>query len=728
MSWNKFSRISLLSLVVGLCLIAFSPVAPAHGVSAVSKQLASDSLEQASVLYSLEGFTQDTVTIGRKAYKTINFEGCSYIDMEKAGQPRLPKVTESFIIPDTAKMEASVISSDYYEITGIEIAPSKGTITRAVDPASVPYTFGGEYQQDAFYPGSLIHLREPFIMRDVRGVVLETMPFQYNPVQKVLRVYTNIEVKLEQVGEDTVNIIDRATYGYHPSSSFEGMYARQFANYEVAKISNNSLSRTEPPSEDGTMLVICHGPYMTAMGPFVDWKNSIGIDTALVDVATIGNNSTAIGNYIDNAYNNGNLSFVLLVGDHNHVKSNSHSYTVSDPDYSTITPDWYPEILIGRFSADSVADVETQVARTIAYEQAGHDVAMGGWNASALGVASSQGPGHYGEYDDEHVDLMLDELAAVGFTTFTRSYDNNGGSTNRISTAVNNGVRTIQYTGHGWTGGWGNGGGFDNNNVNALTNVGELPFVVSVACNVGEFDSGTCFCEAWMRATHNGQPTGAIAHYGSTVSQSWDPPMYGQGNHGHSGKYAAIERFCLEMNWSIGAQWFGGSCIMMDIVGTAGRDEFRAWTCFGDPSLRTYGAAGPQTLTADRWNILLNSPVQVNFDIMPGSEHAGRPYFLLSGMTGTSPGTTLPGGEVLPINFDVWTYFVLSYMNSLSIFTGFTGTLDAAGEATAMFDTTGYTPIDPRLLGETMQFSAAIKDPGNGFVAVTNAKTLTFSN
>ena len=55
-----------------------------------------------------------------------------------------------------------------------------------------------------------------------------------------------------------------------------------------------------------------------------------------------------------------------------------------------------------------------------------------------------------------------------------------------------------------------------------------LPFILSVACNNGTFTNGTCFGEAWLRATNGGQPTGAIATYMSYISQSWDPPMCGQ--------------------------------------------------------------------------------------------------------------------------------------------------------------------------------------------------------
>jgi hypothetical protein len=710
-------QFALFTLIAGL--MVFSMAAAHEGQSYFENHLNYSDLDRTVIHFTLQGFEQEAVSINGSEYVMIHIPGCAYFKNGEAGQPQLPRISESLMIPDTAKMDVKVLKSEYYEIKGMEIAPSKGTIMRRVDPASVPHVFGEEYGQNAFFPGQIVDSRAPFIMRDVRGLTVDIHPFQYNPVTKVLRVYTSIEAEVAVSGMATENILDRSQAGHKPSASFERIYQNFFGNY--------AGNREDPPTEEGDMLIISHGPFMAAMAPFVDWKNSIGINATIVDVATIGNNSTAIFNYIKSVYNSSNLAFVLLVGDANEVKSMPYSYTVSDPDYTTITADWYPDLLIGRFSAQTTAHVETQVERTLAYEMEGHDVGMGGWNAAALGVASNQGAGagHYGESDDQHVDLMMDELTDYGFTTITKSYDYWGTKT-IITNALTAGVRTVQYTGHGGVTGWGNGGGYSNSDVDKLQNMGMLPFVVSVACNVGEFDAGTCFCEAWLRATHNGEPTGGIAHYGSSVGQSWAPPMYGQGNHTKSSKYGALERFWMNMNWSIGCEWFGGSCCMMELAGSGGRDMFRTWIVFGDPSLRIFGAAGPQTLMADGFSIPVSAPTQINFTICPGEDYAGYKYVLLSGVTGTTPGSILPGGLEVPLNFDVWTYYVLGYMNTLPMFTDFMGVLDSMGEATATLSTVGVTPLDPRLVGEHLYFAAVAWPSGKPYEFATNAKVLTF--
>jgi len=246
----------------------------------------------------------------------------------------------------------------------------------------------------------------------------------------------------------------------------------------------------------------------------------------------------------------------------------------------------YPDIFVGRFSAETVAHVDTQVQRTIEYEQAGHSTSMGGWNAKGMGIASSEGvgQGHYGEGDWQHMDLIRGELLAAGFSDVDQIYEPSG-TVAQVISGLNDGRRNVNYTGHGWTYGWVTTG-FDTSGINGLTNTDMLPFVHSVACLGGDFASYTSFGEEWLRATHNGEPTGAIAAYCSSINQSWDPPMYAQGNHSINSQYGANERFWMDMNWSVGGCWYGGSCTMMDITGSAGEEMFRTWHLFGDPSVR----------------------------------------------------------------------------------------------------------------------------------------------
>ena len=70
--------------------------------------------------------------------------------------------------------------------------------------------------------------------------------------------------------------------------------------------------------------------------------------------------------------------------------------------------DHYPDIFIGRFSAETVAHVQTQVLRTIQYEQTPYTGVD--WYTKCIGIASDQGPGDDSEYDYQHIRNMQTDL------------------------------------------------------------------------------------------------------------------------------------------------------------------------------------------------------------------------------------------------------------------------------------------------------------------------------
>ena len=178
----------------------------------------------------------------------------------------------------------------------------------------------------SFSPGKLAELREPYIIRDFRGQTVVVYPFQYNPVTKTLKVYSELEIKVTKTGNDGYNPLIRTTELEKINTQFNEIYNRQFLNYSNAKYT--------PVDEDGCMLIISYGSFMSAMTDLVNWKKTIGIPVEIVDVATIGN-AAAIKTYIANYYNTHNLAYVLLVGDAAQVPT-SYASGDSDNNYTYI--------------------------------------------------------------------------------------------------------------------------------------------------------------------------------------------------------------------------------------------------------------------------------------------------------------------------------------------------------------------------------------------------------
>jgi hypothetical protein len=98
---------------------------------------------------------------------------------------------------------------------------------------------------------------------------------------------------------------------------------------------------------------------------------------------------------------------------------------------------------------------------------------------------------------------------------------------------------------------------------------------------------------------------------------------------------------------------------------------------------------------------------QVNFSLDAGAANAGRTYLMLGSITGSVPGTPLPGGQaILPINWDVFTGIVISLLNT-PVFANFQGNLDGSGKGAA---TMNLGPI-PGAAGLTMTFAFAVAPP-----------------
>ena len=569
---NELSVVTL-SLVVW----AVAPVAMAADDSFVSVSVLTDGPQGTQLRFEFAEPTVDQVRIEGVAWDVVRLGSESLT--APSGAPALPDVSRAVSIGRDAEVEVRIIRGTYRDLEGFSIAPSKGTLLRDINPADVPYTFGELYDTAGFWPAdeALVTMRAPHIMRNARGIVVTVKPLQWNPATGTLRVWQQMDVAVEVVGKATKNVLPVVTTA-RDNAAFEAMYANHFVNWPVERL-------YDPLDFSGMILVIAADEFVDNMQAFADHKNGTGRDCVVIPVSEIGNSSGAIDSYIGTSYVTDNLAYVLLVGDAQHVASPSSSGGLSDPSYAKISADNYPDLFVGRFSGESDGDIDTQVQRSINFEN-------DSWTTSplykrGLGIASNEGPGDDGETDDVHVANIMNQLEEeYGFTWTDVIADPNGTVAEGVA-AINSGIGCIAFCGHGTTGCWASGATLCTNDVDTLTNTEMLPWIVSVACLNGEFNAGTCLAESFLRATYGGDPSGAVAMYASTILQSWSPPMCAEDE--------TFDLFTSERYATIGALFFGGSCQMMDEYGSAGVTEYDTWTVFGDPSLIVVGTAQPPT-------------------------------------------------------------------------------------------------------------------------------------
>ena len=622
-------------VLFSLVFVALSAMTFAQQWTGISKSsptspqvtLISSSEKQVVVDFSLGGFNLTEVSTPNGPQQIVSVPKMA--SMLEAGAPDLPQFPVPAIIGDRAEMEVSVLKSEFTDYQNVEIAPSKGNFSRAIDPETVAYTYGAMYSQNAFYPAAQAYLEMPYIIRDFRGQNIMVRPFAYNPVTKTLRVYHSLTLAMRKVSDNGVNQkVARKAYG-KMSAEMDAAYSHRFINYQ------ESVSKYTFLQDHGEMLVICPDQYMDAMQPYVEWKNQSGRPTTIVSVSEAGgNNDNALKSYIQNYYDdaNHNLGYILFVGDYSDITPHSMNGGRSDNWFGQLEGnDYYLEVLVGRFSVQNVNDVNTHVNKVLYYER---DMPEGlTWLNKGIGVSANEGAGngHFGEADYVHINYVRDTLLHYTYEAVTQQYSGVGSGTSAaaISNDVNAGASIINYCNHGSQTSWAVAN-YSNSHVNALVNDDKWPYIWSVACNNGQFD-GTCFGEAWLRATNNstGTPTGAIGGMFSWISQPWQPPMYGQDEMVDIlTEWRSTDKFCH----TFGGASLNGNMYVLDAAPSDNGDTHNTWILFGDPSLM----------------VRTDNPVSMNVSCSPSTLMLGMSEMQISAQnTAFGIATLMMNGEVI---------------------------------------------------------------------------------
>lgn len=535
----------------------------------VTIELQENTNEHIVFTVTLNSYKLEEITTERGiAYRVNSTNGSSILE---SGSPDLSKLAQSVIIPNMEEMTLNIHGTEFIEIGNIEIAPSKGNIKRNINPNTIKYTWNENYTKDEFFPGKLGELNDPYILRDYRGQSVWVYPYQYNPVQKILRIYTQFEIELVNTGKVGVN--PKLNSSKKLSRTFNYVYQKQFLNYK-------QNTKYTPVSDEGNMLVISHPDFIDAMQEFVDWKRQKGMNIEMISLDSIGYSNLLIEKFVENYYNNQGLTYLLLVGDSEHIRPLTKSGDSDAAFGHIIGNDSYAEVLVGRFSAQSDLDLAVQIQRTIFYERDIDENAN--WLNKAIGIASNEGGVGIGDDDEKdkvHMDNIRQDLLNYGYSHVDQIYDP-GAYSLKVTDAINEGRSLINYVGHGSNTEWVTSN-FDPTDINELTNEYKYPYIFDVACINGNFKGLTCFAEAFVRAHKDSVPTGAVAIIASTINQDWAPPMDAQDEMVD----ILVESYENNIKRSFGGITINGCMHMNDQYGSVGANMTNTWAIFGDPSL-----------------------------------------------------------------------------------------------------------------------------------------------
>jgi hypothetical protein len=472
-------------------------------------------------------------TLTQLTYQNLKTEKGNFIELNIAGygssnrigDPKLPMLRKLIEIPIGSVPYIKVVSYTvtYYKLSdyGIsnQLIPSQPSAWKNPKRQVAEFQFNKTtYSANQFNSDELVTVDILGIMRGIRLARLNIAPIQYNPVTNTIRVYNDIEVEITFPGADVVQTIDlkKKTYSHY----FESMYDDQLLNYKKVHSARDTM--TKYPVK---YVIVADPMFQSALQPFIQWKTKKGFTVieAYTNNSAVGTTTTSIKNYLQGLYNAGTASdpapsFVLFVGDVAEVPSfaGTTGTHVSDLYYCEYTGDDFPEVYYGRFSAESVADLQPQIDKTLEYEQytmpdpsfLGKCVMIAGQDAS-YGPINGDGQINYGDstyYNSAH-----------GLTCSSYPYAISGTSVAQIIQNVSDGVCFANYTAHGSSSGWYDPA-FSIADVANLQNNHKYPLMVGNCCLTNKFDDPVCFGEALLRASGKG----AVGYIGGSNETLWD--------------------------------------------------------------------------------------------------------------------------------------------------------------------------------------------------------------
>ncbi|HHE37042.1 MAG TPA: hypothetical protein ENL20_00505, partial [Candidatus Cloacimonetes bacterium] len=370
------------------------------------------------------------------------------------------------------------------------------------------FSKNGEHLRDKIINGSSrVEISDSFIMRDLFGHQIRIKTSEENRETISNLKSLDLEVKPVNMQEVPTRI----------SSVFQPVYKSFVDNFNTSYLRD---ATTEP----ARMLIITYSNLIGYLDDYVNWKKAKGTFTEVVTIEETGSTSAQIKNYLQDLYDNSETppDYLLLIGDVD-APFNVPSFYISaendvtDHPYTLLSgEDYFPEMIVGRFSIDSIMELWTILNKQFVYEKTPY-MDETDWFTEALLVAGNYATSPPIPTTPKKVSRWLkDKLLAYGYTEVHEVYyPPIQFAAPEINEAISEGVGFVSYRGWGDANGW-HFPEYHIDDMGGQNNGHKLPVVTSIVCNTGDFANNVdpCFAEAFLRIGTPTIPKGCVAILG----------------------------------------------------------------------------------------------------------------------------------------------------------------------------------------------------------------------
>lgn len=595
-----------------------------------------------TVNYNFSGAIINEQFRNDSAYHHFNIDG--FAKMGQVGAPALPMHNDIIAMPRGSTGNITILASQYYEYSGFMIYPA---LKPAKDTEGAPEPIFEKnesiYNSNNFFPQKIVEIVNVGLNRNTPLAKVQIRPIQFNPVTGIVRVYTQINYRIDYNGglKNFDYIAEENTEHYINLLKLNILNSQSIP---FKKSKNKSETKKTGRSGSKNYIIITHSEFLPQANELANWKRQLGYSVEVVSKSNWS--AQEVKDEISIRYDNWipKPDYFLIIGDHTGsfaVPGEIHQ--ISGENFATDlyfacmdgSADWHPDIAHGRISVSTTAEANIVVNKIINYEKT--PTLQASYYTNILNCAQYQDDDNNGYADrrfchtsEDIRDYMQIEQAynseRVYFTSSTANvttlrYNNgyysdgqllpadlrntsfnwNGGAAD-ITAAINSGKFMVFHRDHGYTGGSGWAHPYyTTTSMNSLSNGDRLPVVFSMNCHTGEYQLSNCFAEKFIRMENKGAVGVVAAAYYSysgfndalsegVIDAIWaDPGIYPDFGSGGTGENYSIgvgnEIYTMgdvvnQGLYAMEQNWDGGS--------SDNEYQYELYHWFGDPAMKIW--------------------------------------------------------------------------------------------------------------------------------------------
>lgn len=491
------------------------------------KLLIKESMENLAFSQEFNSLSLDKVNTEKGLFFRL-FMGDDFGKTQKFGLPELPVYYQLIELPygSDAKIEYSNIVTETYSLNkygDLKLIPVQKSLSKS--ETEQPFVINEKaYSTDKYIGNGLVSIEKLGYMGAVCLARLAISPVKYNPVTNTIEVVRSFDVNITFANADIKSTI-----------AAKQKYNNQHSSFLADKLMNGkNLSSTvssTPINRPLKMIILSDPMFTDALQPFIKWKREKGFE--IIEVykgqTNVGTTNTSMKAYLQSLWNNATsespaADYLLICGDVQQIPafdaiSDANNPAPTDLNYAEYTGDFLPDIFYGRFSAQTVAQMEVIVSKTVNYEKylmqdpnyLKKTLLVGGKDVNNTTPTNGQ------------MNYAKRYLKNIGADTLVYYNPASGDYSTRIIDSISvNGYSLINYSAHCGQTGW-SSPSLTVSDINSnINNTGKFPIFINNCCLSNQFSESECLGEAILRASNKG----GIGAIGGSNYTYWDEDFY----------------------------------------------------------------------------------------------------------------------------------------------------------------------------------------------------------